>query len=46
MMRNEEARATWRIESIEPWRFGWNGDEPWLAEEMRSLVQQEPPNND
>ena len=32
MIRSEKARATWRIECIEPWRFRWNRDEPWPTE--------------
>ena len=39
----EEAGATWWIESIDPWRFGWTENEPWPAEEMRYRVRQGPP---
>ena len=34
--RNEEAGATWCIESIGAWRFEWIGSEPWPAREMRA----------
>jgi hypothetical protein len=39
----EEAGATWWVESIDPWRFGWSGDESWPSEEMRRRVRQGPP---
>ena len=39
----EEAGTTWWIESIEPWRFGWTGNESWSSEEMRHRVRQGPP---
>lgn len=31
------------IESIDPWRFGWTGEERWPAEEMRTRVREGPP---
>jgi alkanesulfonate monooxygenase SsuD/methylene tetrahydromethanopterin reductase-like flavin-dependent oxidoreductase (luciferase family) len=39
----EEAGVTWWIESIDPWRFGWTGDESWPSEQMRRRVRQGPP---
>ncbi len=39
----EAAGTTWWIEGITPWRFGWTGDRPWPAEEMRARVRQGPP---
>jgi alkanesulfonate monooxygenase SsuD/methylene tetrahydromethanopterin reductase-like flavin-dependent oxidoreductase (luciferase family) len=41
-----EAGATWWIESIDPWRFGWGWEEPWApeaSEKMRERVRQGPP---
>ena len=39
----EAAGATWWIEGINPWRFGWTGDGPWLADAMYARVRQGPP---
>ena len=39
----EEAGVTWWIESIDPWRFGWTGNESWPSEEMRNRLRQGPP---
>ena len=39
----EEAGVTWWIESVDPWRFGWTGDESWPSAEMRNRVLQGPP---
>ena len=39
----EEAGVTWWVESIDPWRFGWTGDESWPSEQMRRRVRQGPP---
>ena len=39
----QEAGATWWIEGIDPWRFGWTGNDPWPTREMRARVQQGPP---
>ncbi|HJQ28460.1 MAG TPA: hypothetical protein VJ827_03915, partial [Rubrobacter sp.] len=39
----EEAGATWWIEGIDPWRFGWTENDPWPTREMRARVRQGPP---
>ena len=39
----EEAGVTWWVESIDPWRFGWTGDESWPTVEMRDRIRQGPP---
>ena len=39
----EESGATWWIESIDPWRFGWTEGAPWPTREMRARVRQGPP---
>ena len=41
-----EAGATWWIEAVDPWRFGWSWEEPWPAEataQIRDRVRQGPP---
>jgi alkanesulfonate monooxygenase SsuD/methylene tetrahydromethanopterin reductase-like flavin-dependent oxidoreductase (luciferase family) len=37
------AGATWWIEGINPWRFGWNYPDPWPVEAMRERIEQGPP---
>jgi alkanesulfonate monooxygenase SsuD/methylene tetrahydromethanopterin reductase-like flavin-dependent oxidoreductase (luciferase family) len=37
------AGATWWIEGIHPWRFGWNYPDPWPVETMRERILQGPP---
>ena len=39
----ERAGTTWWIESIDPWRFGWTGEERWPAGEMGTRVREGPP---
>jgi alkanesulfonate monooxygenase SsuD/methylene tetrahydromethanopterin reductase-like flavin-dependent oxidoreductase (luciferase family) len=39
----ERAGATWWLESIDPWRFGWNGTGIWPTSEMRRRVLDGPP---
>jgi alkanesulfonate monooxygenase SsuD/methylene tetrahydromethanopterin reductase-like flavin-dependent oxidoreductase (luciferase family) len=39
----EKAGATWWLESIDPWRFGWDGKNTYPAEAMRERVLQGPP---
>jgi hypothetical protein len=39
----EEAGVTWWIESVDPWRFGWTGENSWPSAEMRDRVLQGPP---
>jgi alkanesulfonate monooxygenase SsuD/methylene tetrahydromethanopterin reductase-like flavin-dependent oxidoreductase (luciferase family) len=41
-----QAGATWWIEVVDPWSFGWKWEEPWTAEasaKMRERVGQGPP---
>jgi probable F420-dependent oxidoreductase len=35
----DEAGATWWMECLDPWRFGWTGQGPWPVEVMRQRVQ-------
>jgi len=37
------AGATWWIEDIIPWRFGWQEQGPWPVEAMRERVRHGPP---
>jgi alkanesulfonate monooxygenase SsuD/methylene tetrahydromethanopterin reductase-like flavin-dependent oxidoreductase (luciferase family) len=39
----EAAGATWWIEGIHPWRFGWDSSGPWPGEPMRERILQGPP---
>jgi hypothetical protein len=39
----EEAGATWWLEDISPWPFGWNWQGPWPVEAMRARILQGPP---
>jgi alkanesulfonate monooxygenase SsuD/methylene tetrahydromethanopterin reductase-like flavin-dependent oxidoreductase (luciferase family) len=39
----EDAGATWWLESIEPWRFGWNWQGAWPIEAMTARIRQGPP---
>jgi len=38
-----EAGATWWLEMLYPYRWGWTGDGPWPVEAMREGVLQGPP---
>jgi hypothetical protein len=38
-----EAGATWWVETLEPWRFGWDEHGPVPDEAMRARVQAGPP---
>jgi alkanesulfonate monooxygenase SsuD/methylene tetrahydromethanopterin reductase-like flavin-dependent oxidoreductase (luciferase family) len=38
-----EAGATWWLEDLQPWRFGWQEQGPWPVEEMRERVRCGPP---
>ena len=38
--------ATWWMESITPWRFGYQGEGEWPLEHMRERVLQGPPRVD
>ncbi len=37
------AGATWWLEVIDPWRFGWARGQPWPLEAMRARIAQGPP---
>ncbi len=37
------AGATWWLEDVSPWPFGWSWQGPWPAETMRRRVQAGPP---
>jgi len=38
-----EAGATWWLESISPWDFGWTWQGPWPVEEMNRRIRAGPP---
>lgn len=38
-----EAGATWWMECLDPWRFGWDTKSAWPVEAMRQRVLQGPP---
>ncbi len=38
-----EAGATWWLENISPWAFGWNWSGPWPADAMRARILAGPP---
>ena len=38
-----EAGATWWLENISPWAFGWNWQGPWPAEAMHARILAGPP---
>ena len=37
------AGATWWLEDVNPWRFGWNWHGPWPVEAMRARINAGPP---
>lgn len=39
----QQAGVTWWLESINPWRFGWDMKGPWPVEAMRERILQGPP---
>jgi hypothetical protein len=39
----QEAGATWWMEAIDPWSFGWPDSGPWPIEAMRARVLAGPP---
>jgi alkanesulfonate monooxygenase SsuD/methylene tetrahydromethanopterin reductase-like flavin-dependent oxidoreductase (luciferase family) len=39
---HEAAGATWWIESVEPWRFGWTEGKRWPLEQMRERIDAGP----
>lgn len=41
--RFEEAGATWWLEDVSPWPFGWNWQGPWPVEAMRARINAGPP---
>jgi alkanesulfonate monooxygenase SsuD/methylene tetrahydromethanopterin reductase-like flavin-dependent oxidoreductase (luciferase family) len=38
-----DARMTWWLENIHPWRFGWQWKGPWPVAEMEARIGQGPP---
>ena len=38
-----EVGATWWLESVSPWDFGWNWQGPWPVEEMEERIRLGPP---
>lgn len=38
-----EAGATWWIEDVSPWPFGWQWEGPWPIERMNDRIRQGPP---
>lgn len=38
-----QAGATWWIEAIDPWHFGWNWEGDWPLEQMNERIEQGPP---
>lgn len=38
-----DAGATWWLEDISPWAFGWQWDGPWPIDEMNARIRQGPP---
>jgi hypothetical protein len=38
-----DAGATWWIEAVDPWHFGWNWDGDWPVGEMQTRIEQGPP---
>jgi probable F420-dependent oxidoreductase len=41
--RYQEAGATWWMEAVDPWSFGWPDSGPWPVEAMRQRVRLGPP---
>jgi probable F420-dependent oxidoreductase len=39
----EGAGATWWLENIHPWRFGWEGEGSWPLEAIRDYIRNGPP---
>ena len=39
----DDAGATWWLEDISPWAFGWQWDGPWPIEQMNDRVHAGPP---
>jgi alkanesulfonate monooxygenase SsuD/methylene tetrahydromethanopterin reductase-like flavin-dependent oxidoreductase (luciferase family) len=35
---HEQAGATWWVEAVHPWRFGWRADRPWPLSQMRARI--------
>ena len=40
---HQDAGATWWLEDISPWPFGWAWDGPWPVERMQERIRQGPP---
>lgn len=41
-----EAGATWWLEDLSPWAFGWQWEGDWPVEQMNARIRQGPPLND
>lgn len=42
----EDAGATWWLENIHPWRFGWEGEGGWPLEAIREYIIKGPPRSE
>jgi hypothetical protein len=38
-----QAGATWWLDDVSPWAFGWNGQGAWPTAAMRERVRRGPP---
>ena len=38
-----DAGATWWLEDVSPWPFGWRGEGPWPIEAMNARIRRGPP---
>ena len=38
-----DAGATWWLDDVSPWPFGWNWQGPWPVEAMRARINAGPP---
>ena len=38
-----DAGATWWLEDVSPWPFGWRWEGPWPIEAMHSRIRRGPP---
>ena len=38
-----DAGATWWMEAVHPWRYGFEDGDPWPAREMASRIEAGPP---
>lgn len=40
--RHGDAGATWWVEAVHPWRYGWVEDRPWPLAPMRERIEAGP----